>query len=98
MQVTENAWCNFTYLGPTPDIGDLPCRRETVDGTSVVRAYYRPSEEDLEQLNRGGTIVLGIWGMEPIPPVSLGIEFPPENVGPVDSEPRPQPDGGRTHG
>lgn len=77
MLAVRNGWCNFTYLGPAPDIGDLPCRRETVDGKQVVRAYYKPNEEELEQLNRGGSIVLGIWS-EPIPPVSMGIEFPPE--------------------
>lgn len=83
MQPVKNDWCNFTYLGPTPDIGDLPCRRETVDGVNVVRAYYKPNADELEQLARGGTIVLGLWGCEPIPPVSLGIEFPPGTIEPV---------------
>jgi hypothetical protein len=78
VEAVKNLWCNFTYLGNGADIGDLPCRRELVDGVNVVRAYYKPDADDLEELNRGGTIVLGIWGCEPIPPVSLGIEFPPE--------------------
>lgn len=79
MDPVNNSWCNFTYLGPAPDIGDLACRRETVDGRPVVRSYWKPTEAELEQLNNFGTICLSIFS-EPIPPVSLGVVTTPEDM------------------
>lgn len=77
MQAIKTDWCNFVYLGPTPEIFDLHCRREIQDGRSAVLSYWKPSSEELEELQRGAVLVLGIHGMEPIPPVSLGVEFVP---------------------
>lgn len=57
---------NFTYHGPTEDIGDLSCR---VDG-GVVCSHWRPTEDELKLLNEGGCLELAIVG-HPIPPVSL---------------------------
>lgn len=74
---------NFTYKGPTPDVMDLPVERATVDGAEtksgsldgagVVFSVWEPSPEEREFVARGGNIKLGIYGMEPIPPVSLQI-------------------------
>lgn len=70
---------NFTYKGPTPDIMDLPCERATcpgggaMDGGRVVYSVWEPSEEERAFVARGGNIKLGIYAMEPIPPVSLQI-------------------------
>lgn len=69
---------NFTYRGPTPDIMDLPCERTRIeggpeDGLGVVYSVWEPTDEEREFVARGGNIKLGIWGMEPIPPVSLQI-------------------------
>ena len=69
---------NFTYRGPTPDIMDLPCERARLeggpqDGGSAVYSVWEPSPEEREFVARGGNIKLGIYGMEPIPPVSLQI-------------------------
>lgn len=77
MEAVRTRWCNFTYLGPEPNIGDLPVRRELdpVSGRSVVYSYWKPSAEELEELQRGAKLQLGIHGMEPIPPVSLGVIF-----------------------
>ena len=86
MDPVDNAWCNFTYLGPTDDIGDLRVQRDVVDGRRVVRSFWKPTPDELEQLQRGATIVLGIYGMEPIPPVSLHIEFSPDDLD-IDGEP-----------
>jgi hypothetical protein len=75
MKAVKNKLCNLTYTGPTPDIFDLPCRQETVQGRSVVMSYWKPTESELEQLNKGGTVRLGIYYIEPIPPVSLDVIF-----------------------
>jgi hypothetical protein len=78
MDSVDNSWCNFTYRGPRPDIGDLRVQCEMREnGDRVVRSFWKPTADELEQLQRGGTIVLGILSRGPIPPVSLGVEFPP---------------------
>lgn len=59
---------NFTYKGPTPDIGDLSCERR--DG--AVFSHWQPTEEELATLNAGGAVELGIY-VEPIPPVSVAV-------------------------
>jgi len=80
MDPVQNSWCNFTYRGPHEGIGDLPCRREPSSlGLNVVASYWKPTPEELEQLGRGGTVCLKIFS-EPIPPVSLGVVFTPEDV------------------
>lgn len=64
---------NFTYLGPRPDIGDLPCERVTYeDGEHVVYAVYELSNEDRAAIADGANVKLGIW-TEPIPPVSMHV-------------------------
>jgi hypothetical protein len=78
MEPTNNSWCNFVYRGPRQNIGDLPCRRETEHGMRVVRAYFKPSSDELKELIAGGSLCLSIY-TEPIPPVSLGVVFTPED-------------------
>jgi hypothetical protein len=58
MDSVDNSWCNFTYRGPRPDIGDLRVECEMREnGDRVVRAFWKPTADELEQLQRGGTIV-----------------------------------------
>jgi len=75
MLPVDNARCNFTYTGPTADIGDLRVERtkDLCSGASVVRSFWRPSSEELQLLNDGGLVELDILGMEPIPPVALNV-------------------------
>lgn len=74
MDSVKHPRCNFTYLGPTDDIGDLHVERvPKIGGGNVVYSYWRPDAEELALLNAGGTVQLGIWA-EPIPPVSVGVE------------------------
>lgn len=60
---------NFTYTGPTPEIGDLPCHVE-LDNTFSV---WKLTDEERLLIAGGGNIRLGIYGMHPIPPVSLQV-------------------------
>lgn len=60
---------NFVYLGPTPDIHDLPCRTEGADTFSM----WEPTDAERKVIVAGGSIRLGIHGVRPIPPVSLQI-------------------------
>jgi len=69
---------NFVYLGPRPDIGDAWVERTAVqmEGTLVPVVYmdWQPTAEERKAIARGkGVVRLGIWGMEPIPPVSLEV-------------------------
>jgi hypothetical protein len=72
---------NFVYQGPTPEIGDLPCYRQPGE----VWSHWKPTPEELELLNHGGHVALGLFH-EPIPPISIGVvaaEAPPGTNGKV---------------
>jgi hypothetical protein len=73
---------NFTYLGPTPEIADLPCRNEGTDTYSV----WEPTAEERRMIAEGAHVRLGIYGARPIPPVSLQIVV---NAGPHERTPAP---------
>ena len=60
---------NFTYRGPSPVIADLPCRVDGADTFSV----WELTERERSQIAAGANIRLGIYGMRPIPPVSLQV-------------------------
>lgn len=68
---------NFTYFGPSPEVGDLPCRREG----GVVYSTWELSSDERIAVAEGANIELGIWH-EPIPPVSLAIDQTPIDLGP----------------
>lgn len=63
--------------GHEAEVGGLPYWRDhdVMGGRTytVVRSAWRPSADELAQLNAGGVIVLGIHGMEPIPPIDLAV-------------------------
>jgi len=63
---------NFVYRGPTPDIGDAWTER--VPGERAVYLTWQLSPAERADIAAGRNIRLGIYGMEPIPPVSLNID------------------------
>jgi len=71
MEPVRTNGSNFVYRGPTPDIGDAWVQRKPAEG--VVLMAWRPTPEEREAIAAGGLIELGIFGMEPIPPVSLAL-------------------------
>jgi hypothetical protein len=71
---------NFTYRGPSPEVGDLPCRREG----GVVYSTWELSSDERIAIAEGANIELGIFH-EPIPPVSLAIDQTPVDLGPPPS-------------
>lgn len=79
MNSIRNKLCNFTYLAPTEDVFDLPCRREDLNNISAVFSYWKPTALELECLNEGGTVRLGVY-CEPIPPVSLDVIFTEDDL------------------
>jgi hypothetical protein len=73
---TKNS--NAVYRGPTIDIGDAWVERVTRKLpdhglVSIVYMDWLPSPAERAVLAQKGVIRLGIWGMEPIPPVSLEV-------------------------
>ena len=66
---------NAVYRGPTVDIGDAWVERTSVNEggrrISVVFMDWQPDAAERALIASGALIRLGIWGMEPIPPVSL---------------------------
>ena len=73
---------NFCYMGPTREIADLPCR---VDGDNTF-AIFEPTPEERTFIAAGGHIRLGIYGVRPIPPLSMAIV---SNLGPYERVPAP---------
>jgi hypothetical protein len=78
---------NAVYRGPTVDIGDAWVERQrttTPAGVPVIVVWmdWQPSDEELLALRSGGLVRLGIWGMEPIPPVSLDVRADLEVIDP----------------
>lgn len=74
---------NFTYLGPAPEIADLPChldRRDIGQGTNTFTVWVL-SDEERRVITEGGHVRLGIYGARPIPPVSLQVV---PNAGPTE--------------
>lgn len=67
----RTARSNFVYRGPSPDIGDAWVRREPRE--HAVYLVWEPSDEERRAIAEGGYIELGIFNMEPIPPVSLNV-------------------------
>lgn len=68
---------NFTYLGPSAEIADLPCSRKGLNTFCI----WELTAEEREAIAAGGRIQLGIYGVQPIPPVSLQVA---ENDGPFE--------------
>lgn len=56
------------------DCDDLPVTlMGCEDGTTIIASFWRPTEEELEQLKCGASIVLYVWGRTHSP-VALGVE------------------------
>lgn len=66
----------MTYLGPSPDVGDLPCRRER---PGLVYSTWEFTPEERIAIAEGSNLLLGIW-TEPIPPVSLALSDEPRII------------------
>jgi hypothetical protein len=65
---------NFTYLGPSPEVADLPGQREQGRFYSV----WHLTDEDRAKIAAGANVELGIY-CEPIPPVSMAVVDVPES-------------------
>jgi hypothetical protein len=66
---------NFNYRGPREGIGDLPCERRSVDEgkATAIFATYQLEDWERKLISEGHNIELGIWYIEPIPPVSISV-------------------------
>jgi hypothetical protein len=64
---TKNS--NFVYKGPQPDIGDAWVERRPQE--QAVFIVWEPNDDERRRIGMGANIELGIYYMEPIPPVSL---------------------------
>lgn len=69
---------NCIYKGSSPEVGDLSCFRSE---PGEVWSHWQPTAEELDLLNAGGHVALGVY-TEPIPPLSIGVvaaKPPPED-------------------
>lgn len=68
MEPIRTSESNFTYLGPTPRVADLPGKRDS-DG---FKAVFRFTDEERQMIANGANLELGIF-TTPIPPVSVNV-------------------------
>lgn len=75
MKVIKTDNCNMVYRGPEAGIGDLPCERRTVDGQgrTAIFSTWGLSDADRKAIAEGANVELGIYYVEPIPPVYVGL-------------------------
>lgn len=71
MKPVRTVSSNFVYRGPEPDVGDAWVERRSEE--RVVYLVWELSDEEREAIALGGQVKLGIFNMEPIPPVSLNV-------------------------
>lgn len=65
---------NFTYRGPSDDIGDLPCERHTELGKQTeVYSVWELTDEERQAIAAGGQLKLGVMTPDAIPPVSFEV-------------------------
>ena len=69
MKPVRTVSSNFVYRGPAADIGDAWVERRPSE--RVVYLAWELDDADREAIAAGALVKLGIWGLEPIPPVSL---------------------------
>jgi hypothetical protein len=62
---------NFVYRGPTPDVGDAWVERRPTE--RAVMLTWRPSDMERAAIAAGALVELGIYNVEPIPPVSVNV-------------------------
>ena len=60
-----------------PEVVDLPIHRTEVDlgdgvAPHIVESFWKPTPEELAQLNANGCVVLTVWGIT-MAPVYLGV-------------------------
>ena len=77
MDFYQSKHCNSVLAAPPgvsiEECRALPVRRAVYDnGQPVVQSFWKPSAEELKQLQEGGSIVFTAWGYNH-PPISLGV-------------------------
>lgn len=77
MEPVKTEKSNLVYKG-YGDVVDLPCERveaesATLYGHKGILSVWEPTPDEREAIAQGANIKLGIWGMEPIPPVSVEV-------------------------
>ncbi|MCK4121397.1 hypothetical protein HFK83_03305 [Ralstonia pseudosolanacearum] len=54
-------------------VGAMPITRTEVNGVPAVASYWKPSADELAQLNAGGSVALWVLGPT-MPPVAVEVE------------------------
>lgn len=71
MKPVKTVSSNFVYRGPEPDIGDAWVERRPDE--HVVYMVWELDDVERQAIAMGGQVKMGIFYMEPIPPVSLNV-------------------------
>lgn len=65
MNIYQHPACNEVLLPPKGDADCRPLpilRMQDTDGVPVTMSFWKPTPEELQQLNAGGVIALHVWG------------------------------------
>lgn len=78
MQSIKTKACNGVLLGehlskPGAHVFDLPVQHDVENNRDVVRSFWKPTDEEIVTLARGGHVVFDMWGVTH-PPIRVTIE------------------------
>lgn len=63
---------NLVYKGDGGEIADLHCERRRVDGGhTAIFSTWKPTDEERAWIAAGANVEIGIYHVEPIPPISV---------------------------
>lgn len=81
MDAVRTTESNFTFLGPTPQVADLPT--QIAADARRVYSVWRFTDEERAAIANGAQVKLAIYQV-PMPPVSLKVVAEEEIVSPLE--------------
>lgn len=74
MEPVHHSTCNMVLVGDGKDVRNIPaCYVTNPDGSfNSIASFWKPTDEELAELNRGGVMTLYILDTK-IPPVWLAV-------------------------
>jgi hypothetical protein len=75
MRPIKTPYTPDVYKGNGEEVMDLPCKIERrADGSQMgVWSVWEPDEDERKSLAEGGSVLLGVFTPEALPPVYVGI-------------------------
>ncbi len=82
MNFVHHAQCNATLTSEEEGVKSLPVTRGKMGEVEVVRSYWRPTKEELKQLNKLGCVAMTMVGTTHAP---VRLDVVPMQYAPIDT-------------